>query len=479
MRRCLCGRRLVISLVAVVAVFLWGDALAARGALAQEAHVSIDQVVVSESGDEAVAYVSALDEFSRPVQEVTDLTVSVDGQRVDPASVAVQASADAGIAIVLGIDASGSMGGEPLARAQEAAISFVGQLLANDEVGLAVFSGEPPAGVAFVTDRQAALDAISALAADGGNGTALYDAVATMIEGARAAPLQRRAILLLTDGNDTGDRSATSRDDVLDLARSAGVPFYAVGLGTAADEGFLRELAGVSSGRYFAASGAADIPAVFDAIATTLRGQVVVTFDMPEPGEAQRTLVLSLRVGETLYTAEATFQDRRLAPVAGDTGGRSLGPALLLGIAVVGGGLVAFALVAVALRRRRDRSPIAGGPGADPSLPMPEQAGQPAHAYVDGRLIVVSGPSKGASASLEGGPVTIGAEAGSALRLEALDGYVAPSHARAWLQGSRLMLHHIGGSGQTVVNEQPVEWATLEPGETLRIGSDVIAFQLS
>jgi hypothetical protein len=46
-----------------------------------------------------------------------------------------------------------------------------------------------------------------------------------------------------------------------------------------------------------------------------------------------------------------------------------------------------------------------------------------------------------------------------------------------WLQNNRLMLHHLAREHQTLVAGRSVEWATLEPAETLQIGPHVIAFE--
>ena len=59
------------------------------------------------------------------------------------------------------------------------------------------------------------------------------------------------------------------------------------------------------------------------------------------------------------------------------------------------------------------------------------------------------------------------------------DGSVAETHARVWIKGDQLMLHHVARRRQTLVGERAVEWATLKPLDTLRIGPHLISFSIA
>ncbi len=93
-----------------------------------------------------------------------------------------------------------------------------------------------------------------------------------------------------------------------------------------------------------------------------------------------------------------------------------------------------------------------------------------------GRLQVLEGPNAGASVGLGAGTVDIGSDPECGLKLHESGGAVGGIHARVWLQGRRLMLHHVARRRQTYVGDKTVEWAMLDPHDTIRIGPHVIAF---
>lgn len=448
-----------------------------NSASAQEEHrLSIDQVIVSEESEQITALVSVLDPAGQPVLGLTTFNTAIDGAAVPPESVQPVLSQEAGIAVLLLIDVSGSMAGEPLAQAQAAASTFVQSLLPQDVAALATFAGAAPGEALFTTDRGALLAGISQLQTESETGTALYDTVVNGLAAAAGAPTARRAVVLLTDGQDSGGVSERSRTEALNAAATVGLPIYVIGLGPAADIDFLQTLAQQAGGTFYQAPTPADVPAIFDAIGATLRSQYALTLALPRGERAGRELLVRLDLEEATLAARATFQAPGAVTEAGEGGGlpawlgavAGAGVALLLGL-VVGRWFI---------RRRRQRSPVAGGPGQDISLTTRSQESPPTPALKPGKLTVIAGPNAGASIRLTSDPVDLGSSPASGLQLDAADGSVAGTHARAWLQGKRLMVHHLAGGRQTLIGDKAIEWATLEPNDTIRIGPHVIAFAI-
>ena len=114
---------------------------------------------------------------------------------------------DLPVSIVLLIDISGSMAGQPLNDAKEAAQALIDQLGEGEQIAVIAFAGaidldtidtareHPP-----TTDRSAAATLIDGLEALGG--TPLYDALYKGTLWAQEATPGHRAIVLLTDGVD-------------------------------------------------------------------------------------------------------------------------------------------------------------------------------------------------------------------------------------------------------------------------------------
>ena len=166
------------------------------------------------------------------------------------------------LALALLLDTSASMDSN-LAIAQEAAIGFVNQLGPADVASVIDFDSRVQVLQAFTADRRDIERAIRQTAADGS--TSLYNAVyialrelGKTIRDESLTELRRRAIILLSDGEDTS--SLVGFDEVLDLAARSDTAIYAIGLGepaTPATRGsqqgqfVLRRLTQQTGGRVF------------------------------------------------------------------------------------------------------------------------------------------------------------------------------------------------------------------------------------
>src|SRR5207245_5178701 len=124
------------------------------------------------------AVVTALDANGVPARGLAAQFQAFDGSTSLTVS-SVQAEQNVGVplSVAITIDISGSMQGEPLARAKDAATAFVRSLAPNDQASIIAFNGTVTTLVGFTTDRSQLTAAIAGLQANGG--TALYEAVQT------------------------------------------------------------------------------------------------------------------------------------------------------------------------------------------------------------------------------------------------------------------------------------------------------------
>jgi len=113
------------------------------------------------------------------------------------------------VPVSLGIvlDTSGSMAGDKIRAAQSALNRFLYDLLdREDELFLYRFSNDPILLQNWTTDRGLLSRALGRIVPNGG--TAMYDAVAEAIPLAEEGKNRKKALLVISDGNDTS--SATS-----------------------------------------------------------------------------------------------------------------------------------------------------------------------------------------------------------------------------------------------------------------------------
>src|SRR5436853_2024433 len=122
-------------------------------------------------------------------------------------------SQDQNVPVSVGIllDTSGSMD-RKIRTAVEAVDRFIRRIHQDDEIFLMTFSGRPVLRQDFTDDRDKLSQALRRIIATGG--TALYDAVADAVTKLGSSRHGKRAILLITDGQDTA--SAAKLDEVLE-----------------------------------------------------------------------------------------------------------------------------------------------------------------------------------------------------------------------------------------------------------------------
>ena len=141
------------------------------------------------------------------------------------------------VPVSLGIvlDTSGSMAGQKIRSARSALDRFLFELLDRaDEVFLYRFSNYPILVRDWTTDREAISRALRRV--DPLGGTAMYDTVAEAIPLASRGQHRKKAIVIISDGNDTN--SVTDPRSLRQLIRETEVLVYAIGIDGRGRSGF-------------------------------------------------------------------------------------------------------------------------------------------------------------------------------------------------------------------------------------------------
>jgi Ca-activated chloride channel family protein len=185
------------------------------------------------------------------------------------------------ISMVLMIDTSASME-EKLATAQAAAIRFTKTLRPQDLAQIVQFNDRSTTLQGFTSDQALLEAAIKRTEASGPTAlhNALYVALKDLMRDKKAAELRRRAIVLLSDGEDTA--SLVSDDQVLELARKSEINIYAISLrqnrpqdrtrqAFSQAEYLVNALARDTGGRAYFPTSIGELESVYDRIAEELR----------------------------------------------------------------------------------------------------------------------------------------------------------------------------------------------------------------
>jgi Ca-activated chloride channel homolog len=131
------------------------------------------------------------------------------------------------VSLGLVVDTSGSMEGEKWQHAVSAIDRFLLDLLGqDDEVFMYRFSYDATLVQGWTSDRERLSHAMGRIFPRGG--TAMYDAVAAAVPLAASGHNRKKAIVIISDGNDTN--SVTSVEELKQMIREREVLVYAVGI---------------------------------------------------------------------------------------------------------------------------------------------------------------------------------------------------------------------------------------------------------
>jgi VWFA-related protein len=292
-RRCsICGRfvmGLLFSLMPSVA--LAGVAL------------TLNQINI-ERFPEINIYLTIADERGTPLKglEPNNFRVQEDGSIVRVKGVFPLEKGGEPLSVVLAIDRSGSMRGEPIRDALRAAKDFIKEMRGIDRVGVVSFDDHVTVISRLATDKGSVLQDIQKIKV--GKDTALNDAVMKSLQ-LLTPYMGRRAVVVLTDGKE--NRSKASTEEAIQEAIRIGVPVITVGLGKEVDVSALEAIAARSGGPAFFARESSELSNLYQAIARQLINQYRVTL------QSRRSLDNSWhRLRVELTTAKGKAQVERL-----------------------------------------------------------------------------------------------------------------------------------------------------------------------
>ena len=226
-------------------------------------------------------------------------------------------SGDAPISLAVLLDISGSMAiGGNMERARHAVAVAMGTLRAgDDEAALFTFDATLQEVVGFTKE----LDHVRRVSLQGKPWglTSLYDAIASAASAVAARPSRHRALLVITDGVDTGSRM--SAPEVSGLASSIDVPVYLLAVvnpldhpggefaviatdGASSSTATLADLARWTGGDMRIASVPAHTVVAVQDLFAEIRYQYLITF---EPGERPGWHPLEIRTRNRNLTVHA------------------------------------------------------------------------------------------------------------------------------------------------------------------------------
>jgi Ca-activated chloride channel family protein len=185
---------------------------------------------------------------------------------------------DAPVSIGILFDVSGSMGGDKIAKARTALSKFIMTSHPSDEYFLIAFNSRAQLLLDRTRDGEAVLQKLSLV--EPSKNTALYDAVYLGVDRVSRGSHQKRALLIISDGQDNSSRY--NFGEVRRLLKESDVVAYAVGIMNGSDtanalgmqgQAFLDEITSITGGKSFYPQTDVEMDEIFERIALELRHQ--------------------------------------------------------------------------------------------------------------------------------------------------------------------------------------------------------------
>lgn len=305
-------REFALLFVAVIIACVVATAVPARAQDLTEADIQIASVDSSEYPEVTVTV--------RVPRVFTDVDLRAGAFALSEGGVEREVSVEKvtdPVEVVIVLDTSSSMEGEPLRAAKAAATTFLDSLPANATVSVVGFGGETLVAASPTTDSETTAAAIEALQTSGD--TALYDAVVTAADLLVGGDGVQSFVVVLSDGADT--MSSASIATAAEAVSQHNASLYAVGLQSPeADLSGLSELASRAGGNTYSASELDQLGDIYDSIA----GRVANTYDLSFAATSDGPVVLRVVVlaEDTLVQTQATVElspGAAASPVTGTT----------------------------------------------------------------------------------------------------------------------------------------------------------------
>lgn len=226
--------------------------------------------------------VTVTDTYGRYVSGLSKNAFTVLDEK-QPQEITFFSDDDSPVSVGVIFDVSGSMSGDKVKRSRDALSKFIQTSHNADEYFLIAFNQRAQLLLDKTRDGNAVLDKLTFVQTR--NNTALYDACYLGVEKVQRGSHPKRALLLISDGQDNNSRYTFN--ELRRLLKESDVVLYGIGILGGGDagsalgmegQGILDELASVSGGKAFFPRSSPEMDDIFEQIALELRHQYSIGY---------------------------------------------------------------------------------------------------------------------------------------------------------------------------------------------------------
>jgi len=248
----------------------------------QKMGVELDDKTLITHTDLITLTVTVTDTYGRYVSGLSKGAFAVFDNKL-PQEITHFSDDDSPVSVGVIFDVSGSMSGDKVKRARDALSKFIQTSHDSDEYFLIAFNSRAQLLLDKTRDGDSILNKLTFVETK--SQTALYDACYLGVEKVQRGAHPKRALLLISDGQDNDSRYTFN--ELRKLLKESDVTLYAIGILSGSDagsalgmegQGILDELSGVSGGKAFFPRSAAEMDDIFEQIALELRHQYSIGY---------------------------------------------------------------------------------------------------------------------------------------------------------------------------------------------------------
>lgn len=226
--------------------------------------------------------VTVTDTYGRYVSGLSQKAFTIFDEK-QPQEITYFSDDDSPVSVGVIFDVSGSMSGDKIRNAREALAKFIQTSHHSDEYFLIAFNSRAQLLLDKTRDGNSVLDKLTFVQTR--NNTALYDACYLGVEKVQRGAHSKRALLLISDGQDNNSRYTFN--ELRRLLKESDVVLYGIGILSGHDagsalgmegQGILDELASVSGGKAFFPRSPVEMDDIFEQIALELRHQYSIGY---------------------------------------------------------------------------------------------------------------------------------------------------------------------------------------------------------
>jgi len=241
-----------------------------------------------------------------------DFTVLENGEEVRDFSIKGLSEIIDPIGVVLLLDTSGSMEGQPIEDAASSALLFMDEMRSIDEFSVVSFADDVTVHSSFTSDRKKLRDSILQIETMGD--TSLFDGVyAASDQFKDRDDIKYRYIILLSDGMDTASRYTLK--DAINKALQEEVSIYSIALlSSEFNPDNIRNISESTGGEMLEAASSSDLKELYKTISKKIINQYRISYTSLWPNAEDIEISISVGKDKIAGSAEASYENPYYSP---------------------------------------------------------------------------------------------------------------------------------------------------------------------